>query len=253
MTTFSFGAAFDRFFKLFGENAVLFCIIGLIGNAAPILAASYYLDAYLHLLPNGWSQRFQGVTTEGFWIILLVSIGVGAINLVSLSMITETAILRAVGKKVRLGAIFANGLSNILPLFGLYLQVGLTVGLGFILLIVPGIIWAICTWVAVPAYVGQPGLGVSGAYSKSFALTKGHRWSLFLVGFVLMLIAVLAEVGLGYLLPLVGLPELAQQLIASGYDAVETLVGNVFTVAVYVTLRESKDKLTPGQTAAVFE
>lgn len=252
MTTFSFGAAFNRFFKLFGENAALFCVIGLIGNVLPILAASYYLSVYLNLLPNGWSERFQNLDTDNFWVVLLVSIGVGAVNLVALSMITETAILRAVGKTVRLGGIFGNGLKNILPLFGLAIQVGLTVALGIILLIVPGIIWMICTWVAVPAYVGQPGLGISGAYSKSFALTKGHRWSLFLVGLVLVVVNIVTSLGLMYLLPAIGLSELAQQLVSAGYDAFTTLIGNIFTVAVYVVLRESKDKLTPGQTAAVF-
>ena len=151
MTRFSFGAAFDRFFKLFGENAALFCIIGLVGNVVPVLTASLFLGEYLHLLPNGWSERCRSMATNSFWIIVPVSITVGAANLIALSMITETAILRAIGKKVKLGEIFVHGLTNILPLFAQYIQVGLTVGLGFILLVIPGIFWALCTWVAVPA------------------------------------------------------------------------------------------------------
>ncbi|MBW8735338.1 MAG: hypothetical protein JF571_13745, partial [Asticcacaulis sp.] len=230
MPTFSFGAAFDRFFKLFGQNFALFAVIGLIGNVAPILAASFYLSVYLHLIPGGWSERFQNPTAESFWIVLLVSAGVGAINLIGLSMITETAILRAVGKKVRLGEIFVHGVTNILPLFGQYIQIGLTVGLGFILLIIPGIFWAICTWVAVPAYVGQPGLGVSGAYTRSFELTKGHRWSLFLIGLVLVGVNFVTAIGLNRALRWLGMPDLAQQLIAAGYNAFATLIGNIFTV-----------------------
>jgi len=252
MNRFIFGAVFDRFFKLFGENAGLFCIIGLIGNVVPILAASSCLDAYLHLLPNGWAGRFQNMTTQSFWIIVPVSIGVGAVNLIALSMITETAILRAVGKEANLGKIFIHGLTNILPLFAQYIQVGLTVGLGFILLVIPGIFWAICTWVAVPAYVGQPGLGISGAYTKSFELTRGHRWSLLLIGLVLIIVKYIAVSGLSRLLLWLGLPDMTRHLIMAGYAALATLIDNVFTVAIYVTLREGKDRLSPANAAEVF-
>ncbi len=177
MPVFTIGAVFSRFFKLLTENAVLFIGLALLCNVLPTLALTYSLMSYLHV--TGWNERFTGMTEDNVWYILGGSLLVYLINLAVISIVTEIAIVRAVGKKVSFGATLTHALGNILPMFVIGLLVGLIVGGGAVLLLVPGIIWALCTWVSIPAYIGQPGLGIWGAIMKSFALTRNHRWQLF--------------------------------------------------------------------------
>ncbi|RWO58779.1 hypothetical protein [Mesorhizobium sp.] len=76
------------------------------------------------------------------------------------------------GKQPSFGDCIARAVSFLLPTFAIALLVGLGVGLGFILLIVPGIMLALRWSVAVPALV-QERLGVFGSMARSHDLTKG--------------------------------------------------------------------------------
>ena len=253
---FTFGNAFNRFFSLLGANFAPFAVIGLICTILPAMAVVYAESTYLGISQTDptWVQRlstfppsvweFAGVG----WLLLML------FNLVSLSAVTEVAILRSVGKSVNYGAVIGNALKNAIPLFVVEILVGLLVGLGFILLVVPGIIWALCVCVAVPAYVGQTKLGIFGAIGKSFQLTRNHRWALLLLFIVMIVIAAIASGTLGAAtigLPggVVGLPSLMTRGFINGLF---TLLGQVLSASIYVSLRESKEKTAPDTAAAVF-
>jgi hypothetical protein len=254
MPVFSFAAVFNRFFRLIGENAVLFILLGLIGTVLPSVALSYGLFAALHLPVGPWSERFADLTTQNVGFIAGGSLFVVVLNLINLSMVTEVAIVRAVGKPARIGEILRHALGNIIPIFLVSLAVALLCGLGLILLVIPCFYWMICTCVAVPARVGEPSLGISGSVMKSFELTRNHRWMLLLIWLVAFIAAAMIDsvFGLmrfgtdaGSLLPL--------QLADAALQGFINVLGNVFTAAIYVTLRESRDKLSPDNTASVFE
>ncbi len=65
--------------------------------------------------------------------------------------------------------------------------VGIIIFLGFILLIVPGIIWAL-RYAFVQYLVIDRGLDVSAALKESARITSGHKWQL--LGFFLLLVLV---------------------------------------------------------------
>lgn len=75
----------------------------------------------------------------------------------------------------------------------------LAVGLGFLLLMIPGIILAVGLALAIPAVVLEPRSSASAALSRSWELTRGARWRMFGLGLtllVLLYIPVLAITGL---------------------------------------------------------
>ena len=76
---------------------------------------------------------------------------------------------------------------------------------GFLLLIIPGIIWAIGFQLA-PYFVVDKGMDPLEALKKSWAATRGAKWNLFLFGLLLGLINMLGflalMVGLLFTLPL---------------------------------------------------
>ncbi len=61
------------------------------------------------------------------------------------------------------------------------LLVGVIVGIGFVLLIVPGIIFA-CKLAFTPYLVVDRGMKVIDAVEESWRMTRGHAWKVFLVG-----------------------------------------------------------------------
>jgi hypothetical protein len=79
------------------------------------------------------------------------------------------------------------------------LLMALAVGLGFLLLFIPGIILGVGLALAIPAVVLEPGLSPSAALSRSWELTRGARWRIFGLGItllVLLYVPVVAVTGL---------------------------------------------------------
>jgi uncharacterized membrane protein len=79
------------------------------------------------------------------------------------------------------------------------------VGLGFLLLFIPGVILAVGLVLAIPAVVLEPRASASGALSRSWELTRGARWRIFGLGItllVLLYVPIVAITGLlAFLLP----------------------------------------------------
>lgn len=260
MPRFDIGVVFGRFFKLIGENFGLFAIIGLIGVVLPAIGGSIVAQNFIGA-PAAWSESFQHLGAPAIAAFAGVGLVAIVINLMTVSAITETAILRAVDKKVDAGALLGSGLRNVLPLFVISVLVAIFIVLGLIVLVIPGIFLALCLCVAVPAYVGQPGLGIWGAVMKSFELTRGNRWWLLLIGIVLFFASMIVGGTLG--VAMIGFAmssgdvshaatSLPVQIANAFISGVMRLLSYIFAAATYVTLRESKERLAPANAAEVF-
>lgn len=82
---------------------------------------------------------------------------------------------------------------HVLQVLGVIFLVGLLVGVGFILLIIPGIILACRTGVAVPAAMLEDE-GPAAAISRSMELTKGFAMEMFLIFLLTWVLAIAAAV-----------------------------------------------------------
>jgi hypothetical protein len=81
------------------------------------------------------------------------------------------------------------------PLLGLALLLGIGVFIGCLLLIVPGLILAVAWSVAMPVLVLE-NRGVIESFRRSAELTRGKRWSIFLLFVVVTLVIVVVELAL---------------------------------------------------------
>ena len=70
---------------------------------------------------------------------------------------------------------------------------GLSIGLGMVLLVVPGIIIAIRFMLSSYVFIDE-NLGLVESAKRSLELTRGHGWDLFLVGLVLFISSILASI-----------------------------------------------------------
>ncbi len=155
------------------------------------------------------------------------------------------------------------GWRRTLPVFGVYLVSAIVIIIGLALLLVPGIIAGLRWFVAVPASSAE-GTGFRASFSRSAALTKGHRWKLLglsagglvLVSLIvaLPLLIYMAATGEGFLAILL-------QYAASGWT-IHLATGPTFIIATaiqivgvavtYAQLRQAKEGGLPTQVAEVF-
>jgi hypothetical protein len=135
---------------------------------------------------------------------------------------------------------------------GLSILVGLGVGLGFILLIVPGILLALMWSLAVPVKILE-NKGATDAMSRSSDLTKGDRGRIFIIWLLFIVLSVAVTWLLQWpILIAAGVSARGLQRVASGWQVAslvatfisQCLVGPLVTIAfslVYYDERVRKD------------
>lgn len=116
---------------------------------------------------------------------------VGLITFV-LTLASQTAAIHLAATFYRGGAVnFGDGLTaavrSTLPLLLLSIIAWVLLAIGFVLLLVPGFIFA-AMWAVAPVALIEERRGVIGSFGRSRYLTKGARWKVF--GFELILIIV---------------------------------------------------------------
>ncbi|MDP9102527.1 MAG: hypothetical protein M3N05_00785 [Pseudomonadota bacterium] len=187
MVTVSDGARFEigrvpqALFGVLGRNFVNFLGLSVVLVGAPSLINQLFTN-YAHT-----NSSLAGLS----WIVIMLT------SIISLifSFILQAALVSGTisdlnGRKLTIGEMIDGKATFALPLLGLAILQGLATGLGFILLIVPGLI-ATCIWlVTVPALVVDR-TGVMGAFGRSADLTRGHRWSMFAIVLVYFIITII--------------------------------------------------------------
>lgn len=97
------------------------------------------------------------------------------------------------GKRdLSVGEVITSAVPFIGPLIGAGLLAGLGIAIGFVLLIVPGLI-LLTIWALIAPVIVVERSGVMGAFSRSQQLVKGNGWRVFGVLIVMFLILVVAQ------------------------------------------------------------
>jgi uncharacterized membrane protein len=198
----------------------------------------------------------NGFRMIGLWPVVAISIATIVLTIV-FSTLTQGALVRATiahseGRQASLGESAAAGLAVVVPLFLLGLGSALGIGVGLILLIVPGaILWVVWS-VAAPALVEER-IGVFEAFGRSNALTEGARWKVF--GLLLILLiaswlfgAVIAAFNLAVYGSMKGAAlaathgfKVSDFVLSAFQETVTTVVWGVMQTSLYVELRNWKD------------
>lgn len=244
---FDFGRVTSRIGALIGRNFVPFIVLSLILAGAP----------YLLLLIA--QPAFAGEPSVGGVVgivALLVLVGAG---LVLQAAITRASVDDLSGKGVSIGSALSTGVSVALPLLGFGILFGLGVGLGMILLIVPGVYLALRWAVAGPIIVIER-LGVFKAMARSATLTEKHRWAILglIVLYVIFAIVVQGVVALavpGAGAAMMGVPgEVGVLAIVAlvAFQTISSIIATVGVAAVYFELRQIKDGVDVSDLANVF-
>ena len=155
------------------------------------------------------------------------------------------------GQSFDLGTSIRRGLGRFLPVLGTSICFSIALFIGFILLIVPGFIVLTMFLVAIPVCVVEA-LGPLQSIGRSGALTKGHRWKIFAIYIVPLLV-----IGIGsFILQAIGaaIAGITGAAVASFlFVAVTTPYQALVAIVAYHDLRAVKEGLDIEQFAAVFD
>src|SRR2546430_1058111 len=184
---------FDVYRRDFSKYFVLFAIVGVIVQVVTTLARQAFIVPTLPVTPtsqqvSSWFSALLGA------LVLLVAVDF-FVNIVFSTIAHGSAIKLASEQitkgQVNFGASIRFAVSRLLSIWALSIIVGIIVVLGFIALIVPGIILAIMFSLALPVLLIE-NKGVTESMGRSRQLVS-HRWAktfgTFLVLGIIVLIA----------------------------------------------------------------
>jgi len=156
-----------------------------------------------------------------------------------LGALTRGAAGALIGRDVDVSASYGYAFSRLGPLIGLALLVALVVGIGFILLVIPGIIVLVFLAVSVPAFIIE-GLGVTDSMSRSWKLVSGSWWHT--LG-VILVAAIIAGVINGILTAIGGNTFFGVWILSAIAQIITAPFVALVSVVLYVDLRARHESL----------
>jgi hypothetical protein len=215
-------------------------------NVVPFSGVALLLQSPLVLQPLLLDGASAG--GEAAWSVAATLLGL-VLGLVVAGALTHGVIQSLDGRPVRLGGLLGTGFRKMWRILLVSLGVGIVTMLGFLLLIVPGLVAMSALYLAVPAAVVEP-VDAGKAMSRSWNLTRGHRLTLFLL---LLLFGILGG-GVGGFVAGLGLAG-SPALVASGQALSIVLQGLTLAApaVAYHDLRVAKEGVDTAQLLRVFE
>lgn len=227
--------------------------------AATILSQHFLIFFVMAVVANLPSVLLANVGGEtkaeptGQAVILIVVAGVLSflLSMISQAVMVHAAFQAMRNRLVSLGDSLKVGLARVIPIILLALIVGLLAGLAALLLIIPGLILVTMWFVGTPVCVVER-TGPWTSLKRSAELTKGHRWKIF----GLMLLLIIVSLIVSGLINLVFSQFGSLVLTVVGALAWSGFWGAYNSIAVVVTyhdLRVAKEGIDIEQIAAVFD
>ena len=183
----------------------------------------------------------------GYAIVFLLGI---VLNTIGQAVILFGAFQRLRGQPLQVGEAVQKVLARIFPLLGLAILYSLAVGLGLVLLAVPGLFLIVMWTVVVPACVVE-GLGPTDSMRRSARLTEGHRWSIFGMMAVFFVAIVVVSGIIDVLLTPAG--STVRVVGDTIWAAVWTAYWDCVLIMTYHDLRVAKEGIDIEQIASVFD
>jgi hypothetical protein len=225
-------------------NLLPFMVLAAVA-LAPWIVARFYMEANAAPPSPGSMPELQPMALV---TLLLQQLGTQVLA----GALTFGVVQRLRGIPTDLGQVLAVGVKSFLRVLVVGIVYGALVGIGTLMLVVPGMILMTIFYVALPAAVLE-NKGLGGAMQRSADLTRGNRWQVF--GAVLLFVLLMMGVGaiLGVIMfqatNVAGLPAWAEVLL----NVVLAPFGATMPAVCYYMLRMGKENVDAKQIAAVFD
>jgi len=251
MPRFEMGRVASRTFHIIASNILSFAMLSVIPGVPLVMLARMGKNSFLHDGRLDFSMLgYAGV----IWLAYIFSVFLFQASVVHGAVVTLN------GKRASFFDCLSTGLESFLALFGLTLVMVIGIMLGFVLVVIPGIIAMLMWSVAVPVYITER-TGVFDALRRSRQLTSGHKWAIFglllAFGILSMVIALVAALSTGPLLPS---PQAAasgasvgRAIVSTGASMINAVISASLIASIYYELRVMKEGIGPEALASVFD
>jgi hypothetical protein len=246
----SVGRLVSRSFSVWWSNLLRFGALTLlvIVPALALVAGAAYASVAAARGGEGFADGVRGpvLMTIAVFPVMLVAM------VVQMGALTYGAFQHLAGRPVRFGPMLAAGLRRALPLIGVGIVAGAMVVIGFLLLVVPGIIVGCAVGVAIPAVVVEK-IGPIAAIRRSFGLTRGHRLTFFAASFVLGLAVSAANTAMQLAVVLLGELGAVAALFGGVLYLLVAALPMLLPAVAYHELRAAKEGIVTQELVKVFE
>jgi Membrane domain of glycerophosphoryl diester phosphodiesterase len=237
---FRFGAIFTNAWSIYAANFLTFTGVAVVIGLPDLIEAD----------PQ---------TRAGAALLTLAGIAGLILEFIGLAVILYGAFQAMRGRDIAIADVLQHTLSRVWAIVAVAFLLGIALLLGLMLFILPAIVMAVRWVVALPACIVE-GLGPFDSFRRSAELTEGHRWKIF----GLLVVALLLFIGARLL---VGIPSewivnlvpesiartVVDNVISSIVVAICTAYFNIVLVMIYRDLRIAKEGVDTEQIAAVFD
>jgi hypothetical protein len=246
------GRVLQRGFAAIGSNAPAFFLAGIVLVGLPTVVMNYLMLSQVEAVAaNPGDVAFWSTYAALVLVVILTTCLLQA-------AVVRSTILDLSGRPADFGSSLAIAMMLVLPIVGLAIVSGIAIGLGFLLVIVPGVILYLMWSVAVPVLVEER-RGVFGSLSRSAELTKGSKGRI--LGVVLIYIcfslALSRVTSIFSATDMTGMGDIASPLLFAALEGVVGVVDGVVMSAMlaslYVELRTVREGASTDSLAAVFE
>jgi len=237
MTT---GALLDRAFRLYANNFAL--LLGITAVAyVPLYGFMLLIQSSISGQIGAAASQLWVIVSQVLFIILWASIALP----ISVGAATYAISERYLGNDVTASQSLTRALSQLWTMSVAQISAGMRVMVGFVLLIVPGVLWSISYMLIGPAIMIE-GLKAGPSLKRSWQLVKGHRGKGFAVLLVINLLVVLIGLGVGSLAKMfLNLESSSGTIFGNAIDnlvsVVLTPLGVVASILLYYDLRIRKE------------
>ncbi|HEV8621367.1 MAG TPA: hypothetical protein VGR33_00530 [Actinomycetota bacterium] len=241
------GEILSEAFRIYRENAAKLMVI----VAVIVVPLSFISAVLVRLLGEPKAHRVeilgQPATIEysrSFGVTILVIL-IGAAIGVIIWAILQAAMLRGaaqatIGDPVDVEASYRWGLNRFGSVLLVAFLVGIVVGVGFILLVIPGIIFLVFLSVSEPALIVENRRGTD-AMSRSWNLVRGHFWHALVV---ILVAAIITGIVQGILTAIGGDNWFVRWIFTAIAQIITAPFTALVTVLLYLDLRARKEALT---------
>ncbi|WP_242344610.1 hypothetical protein [Anaeromyxobacter terrae] len=252
---FTVGNLLSRSFSIWRRNLVKFSLLAL-AVYVPVFALGWGLgvgDLFFRTPGTQVDPARMSAVMGSFavvWVAMMV------LALVQMAALTYGAIQSLAGLPVRFADLLRAGLSRAPAVLGVGVVCYVALVLGFVLLVVPGLILLTAMCVSVPVAVVERN-GVFGSVRRSFRLTKGRRLAIFAAFLVFFVVFMGMSAIVNFVFPLVAAPlGQAAAVVGLGISTVVNLAfGSLPAIApavAYHDLRAEKEGVDTASLVKVF-
>ena len=236
------GEILSEAFRIYKENAAK-----LLLTVAVIVVPLSFISAVVVRLLEPTRRRVDPTTivySRSFGVTVAAVIIAAAIGVITWAIL-QAAMLRGaaqatIGDPVDIEASYRWGLRRFGSVLLLAILVGIVVGVGFILLIIPGIIFLVFLSVSEPALIVENRRGTE-AMSRSWNLVRGHFWHALVV---ILMAAIITGVVQGILTAIGGDNWFVRWIFTAIAQIITAPFTALVTVLLYLDLRARKEALT---------